>query len=67
MNGYEVAQRMRQEPALQKAVLVAVTGYGEKSDRQRSQEAGFDHHMVKPANMDVLRQLFAVIPEARPS
>jgi CheY-like chemotaxis protein len=64
MNGYEVAQRMRQEPGLQKAVLVAITGYGQESDRQRSREAGFDHHLVKPPDIDALRQLFAAIAEA---
>jgi PAS domain S-box-containing protein len=64
MSGYEVAQRIRQEPALQKAVLVAVTGYGEKSDRQRSQKAGFDHHLVKPPDVDALRQLFSSLTAA---
>jgi CheY-like chemotaxis protein len=64
MNGYEVAQRMRQEPGLQKPVLIAVTGYGQESDRQRSREAGFDHHLVKPPDIDALRQLFAAIAEA---
>jgi CheY-like chemotaxis protein len=59
MNGYEVAQRMRQEPALQNAVLVAITGYGQELDRQRSQEAGFDHHLVKPPDLEALLQLLA--------
>jgi CheY-like chemotaxis protein len=61
MDGYEVAQRMRQEPALQNVVLVAVTGYGQGSDRQHSEEAGFDHHLVKPPDIGALQQLFAAI------
>jgi CheY-like chemotaxis protein len=65
MDGYAVAQRVRQDPALQKVVLVAITGYGLDSDRQRSQEAGFDHHLVKPVDFDVLLELLATIAEAR--
>jgi PAS domain S-box-containing protein len=61
MDGYEVAKRMRQEPALQNVVLVAVTGYGQESDRQRSEEAGLDHHLVKPPDIGALQQLFAAI------
>jgi CheY-like chemotaxis protein len=56
MDGYEVAQRMRQEPALQNVMLVAVTGYGQESDHQRSEEAGFDHHLVKPPDIGALQQ-----------
>jgi PAS domain S-box-containing protein len=65
MNGYEVAKRMRQQPALQNAVLAAVTGYGQQLDRQRSQQMGFDHHLVKPIDVDVLQQLLAAIAESR--
>jgi PAS domain S-box-containing protein len=48
MDGYEVARRCREEPALERMILVAMTGYGQDSDRQRSQQAGFDAHLVKP-------------------
>jgi two-component system CheB/CheR fusion protein len=65
MDGYEVARRIRQDPALQNIVLVAVTGYGLESDRVRSQEAGFDHHLVKPVDFDALLELLAAIAEAR--
>jgi two-component system, chemotaxis family, CheB/CheR fusion protein len=61
MDGYEVAQRMRQEPVLQNVVLVAVTGFGQESDHQRSEEAGLDHHLVKPPDIGALQQLFAAI------
>jgi PAS domain S-box-containing protein len=65
MDGYEVARQMRQNLALQNVVLVAVTGYGLESDRARAQEAGFDHHLVKPVDFDALLELLAAIAEAR--
>ncbi|MEX2431546.1 MAG: ATP-binding protein, partial [Dehalococcoidia bacterium] len=65
MDGYEVAEQMRQEPVLQNVVLVAMTGYGLEADRRRSQEAGFEHHLVKPADMDVLRRILAAVAESK--
>jgi PAS domain S-box-containing protein len=59
MNGYDVAQRLRQQPGLKNLVLVAMTGWGQEEDRRRSKEAGFDHHLVKPADPDALQQLLA--------
>ena len=59
MNGYDVAQRLRQRPGLENLVLVAMTGWGQEEDRRRSHEAGFDHHLVKPADPEALRQLLA--------
>jgi PAS domain S-box-containing protein len=59
MDGYEVAKRMRQQPTLGKVLLVAMTGYGQESDRQLSREAGFDHHLVKPADFSALEKLLA--------
>ncbi|MCI0464501.1 MAG: response regulator, partial [Gemmataceae bacterium] len=56
MDGYEVARRLRQEQGRQ-AVLVALTGYGTDEDHRRSQEAGFDYHLVKPVELDALHQL----------
>jgi len=57
MNGYQVARELRRQPDLNGAVLVAVTGYGQDDDRRHSQEAGFDHHLVKPVDPDVLQAL----------
>jgi PAS domain S-box-containing protein len=54
MDGYEVARRCREEPGMPRMTLVAMTGYGQDSDRQRSQEAGFDAHLVKPVNLQDL-------------
>ncbi len=59
MDGYEVARRMRRQPGGAELRLVALTGYGQASDRQRSREAGFDTHLVKPVELDTLRALVA--------
>jgi PAS domain S-box-containing protein len=62
MDGYEVARRLRRLPALRDAVLVALTGWGQDEDRQRSKEAGFDFHLTKPADLAVLQQVLASAP-----
>jgi signal transduction histidine kinase/ActR/RegA family two-component response regulator len=54
MDGYELAVHLREIPGLATLRLVAVTGYGQASDRQRTREAGFHHHLVKPVDMDAL-------------
>jgi signal transduction histidine kinase/ActR/RegA family two-component response regulator len=59
MDGYEVAQRLRQSPSPKKAVIVALTGYGQDEDRRRSAEAGFDFHLVKPVSLETLRSALA--------
>jgi len=63
LNGLEVAKRLRLQTSLQNVVLVAMTGYGQESDRQRSQEAGFDHHLVKPADFGKVLQILATVSE----
>ena len=57
MDGYEVAKRLRQNPQLKDLRLIALTGYGQDSDRQRSREAGFDAHVVKPVDWRNLSEL----------
>ena len=59
LNGFEAAKRIRKQPWGKQAVMIAVTGWGEPVDRQRSKEAGFDHHLVKPVDPDVLINLLA--------
>jgi signal transduction histidine kinase/DNA-binding response OmpR family regulator len=59
MDGYEVARRMRGRPATSGALLVALTGYGQEEDQRRAREAGFDHHLIKPADLDALTALLA--------
>lgn len=56
MNGYEVARRVR-ERAEAPIVLVALTGWGQASDRERASHAGFDHHLVKPVAPEELLAL----------
>ncbi|MDB5886887.1 MAG: domain S-box protein [Polaromonas sp.] len=68
LDGYEVARRIRQQYPLQHIRLVALTGYGQGSDRQRSLEAGFDHHLVKPANFaEIEKILHTAAPPAKPA
>lgn len=57
MNGYEVAQRLREVPDFGSVILVALTGYGHEADKQRSQEAGFNQHLVKPADSSQIQQI----------
>lgn len=57
MDGYEVAERLRELPQAKDAVLIAITGYGQEDDRRRSRRAGIDHHLVKPVAPDALRDL----------
>ena len=59
MDGYELARRLRADPELRHMVLVALTGWGQDKDRQRSREVGFDHHLTKPADPEALHQLLA--------
>ena len=55
MDGYEAARRIR--TLGRPIVLVALTGWGQDEDKQRSREAGFDHHLTKPPDRDVLERL----------
>jgi len=59
MNGYETARQLRRIAGSENALLVALTGYGQGSDRERAQYAGFDEFLVKPALPDVVRSLVA--------
>jgi CheY-like chemotaxis protein len=59
MNGYDVARAIRQMPGLVNVNIIAATGYGQLEDRQRARDAGFDHYLVKPIELDVLLQTLA--------
>jgi len=65
LDGYEVARRMRMLPATRNALLVALTGYGQKEDQLRAKEAGFDRHFVKPTDPRVLVELIESWPATR--
>jgi signal transduction histidine kinase/ActR/RegA family two-component response regulator len=59
LDGYEVARRIRQRAPPHEAMLVALTGWGQQADRDRTRAAGFDHHMVKPADIQTLKTWLA--------
>ncbi|MDI1449876.1 PAS domain S-box protein [Polyangium sp. 6x1] len=59
MNGYEVARRLRQDPALRETILVALTGYGHEEVRRQAKEAGFTAHLVKPVDLATLEGVLA--------
>jgi signal transduction histidine kinase len=76
MDGHAVAQAIRQRSELSPIRLVALTGYGQPADRERSQAAGFDAHLVKPVDLETLRRLLSEVradhpperhPPARPA
>jgi CheY-like chemotaxis protein len=57
MSGYEVCQKAAAEPWRDRMTLVAMTGWGRDEDRQRAMDAGFDLHVVKPIDLERLREL----------
>jgi CheY-like chemotaxis protein len=59
MDGYEVARRLRVIPQIEQALLIALTGYGQLSDRLKAQEAGFNAHVVKPADPQEVEHMIA--------
>ena len=64
-NGYEVARLLRQSPGAERLFLVALTGWGTDEDRARSKEAGFDHHLTKPAELRSVDRLLAEVAAGR--
>lgn len=59
MDGYEVARRLREKTGQKETLLIALSGHGEPDDVQKAKEAGFDHHLVKPADTARLMALIA--------
>jgi CheY-like chemotaxis protein len=58
LNGYQVAEELRKSPETATCVIIAITGYGQSSDRERALQSGFDFHLVKPAEpTQVLRMI----------
>ncbi|MGH7871582.1 MAG: ATP-binding protein, partial [Candidatus Binatia bacterium] len=57
LNGYEVARKIREQAWGEDMVLIALTGWGQKQDRQRTQEAGFDAHLTKPVNYEAIMEI----------
>ena len=63
IDGYEIARRIRQQTG--KPILIAMTGYGQPEDRERTKEAGFDYHLVKPVDPEKLHDLLSKIGKFR--
>jgi len=63
-DGYALARQLRAIPELHGAVLVALTGYGQPEDRRQAEEAGFDHHLVKPADLNLVSEILAQVQQA---
>jgi CheY-like chemotaxis protein len=55
MDGYEVARRIRERDVREEPTLIALTGWGQENDRRQARDAGFDHHLLKPVDIEALR------------
>jgi CheY-like chemotaxis protein len=62
MDGYEVARTLRQEPATARVHLIALSGYAQEEDLQRSREAGFNSHLKKPVEFSELVRVLQLLP-----
>jgi CheY-like chemotaxis protein len=62
MNGYQLAEELRRLPGMGNAVLVAVSGYGQEADKQRSHEVGFAQHLTKPVDLLELKKVLTMPP-----
>jgi CheY-like chemotaxis protein len=67
LSGYELARQLRALPRGNERRLIAVTGWGQPDDRRRTTEAGFDHHLVKPPELETVRQICDALPQRVPT
>ena len=65
MDGYAVAERLRQIPEFVQLRLIALSGYGQETDRQRSHQVGFDEHLLKPVDQQRLHEVLANLSKHR--
>ena len=65
LDGYEACRRIREQPWGQGMFLIALTGWGQEEDRRCTEEAGFNHHIVKPVDPAMLMKLLASLPSER--
>jgi len=63
LNGYDLARRLRADPATRALPMVAITGWGQQTDRERARDAGFDRHLVKPVDPGELVELLRSLGE----
>jgi CheY-like chemotaxis protein len=66
MNGYELAQKAREDSRLKNVVLVALTGYGRAEDKQRAMAAGFDDHLAKPLTVEAFQNMLGRLRKSEP-
>jgi PAS domain S-box-containing protein len=66
LSGYDAARLIRQQPGGPDRILIALTGWAQDEDRRKSKEAGFDHHLTKPIDFGVLRQLLSTVKTNQP-
>lgn len=66
VNGYELAKQIREQEWSKSVILVALTGWGQEQHRRRSEESGFNHHLTKPVEFDVLQEILATADHCRP-
>jgi two-component system CheB/CheR fusion protein len=59
LDGYEVARRLRREENSRRSLMIAISGYGQEEDMRRSREAGIDHYLIKPVNIETIAGLIA--------
>ena len=57
LDGFQVAETLRREPGMEAMRIIAVTAYGQESDRRRAREAGFDQHLLKPVDMTFVESM----------
>jgi CheY-like chemotaxis protein len=67
LNGYETARKIREQTWGKNAILIALTGWGQKQDRQRTQDAGFDAHLTKPVNYDAIMEILTELTAGSPA
>lgn len=67
MSGHEVCRRLRDRPWGKELVVIALTGWGQSEDRRKSQEAGFDGHLVKPILYETLEELLSSLTPTAPT
>jgi CheY-like chemotaxis protein len=63
MDGFQVARRLRAERSLEGLRLIALTGWGQEEDRQRTRAEGFDHHLIKPVDINLLHALLTTVQD----
>lgn len=67
MNGYQMVQKLRQDPAFATTRIIAMTGYGQKEDREKALASGFDDHLTKPVDVDQIQRILGELDTSRSS